>query len=80
MRKILKDLNNLNLQKHSEKIVFGSIAKLIQFLCGYRSWLIAVLQTGDDVDNVDKKITRLLKRIEMLLQELEKYETQMIEE
>ena len=80
LQKVLKDLNNLNLQKHSEKIAFGSIAKLIQFLCGYRSWLIAVLQTGDDVDNVDKKITRLLKRIEMLLQELEKYESKMIEE
>ena len=80
LQNILKDLNNLSLQKHSEKIVFGSIAKLIQYLCGYRSWLIAVLQTGDDINNVDKKITRLLKRIEMLLQELEKYESQMIEE
>lgn len=80
LQNILKNLNCLNLQKHSEKIVFGSIAKLIQFLCGYRSWLIAVLQIGDDIDNVDKKITRLLKRIEMLLQELEKYESQMIEE
>lgn len=80
LQNMLKDLNNLNLQKHSEKIVFGSIAKLIQFLCGYRSWLIAVLQTGDDIASVDKKITRLLKRIEMLLQELEKYESQMTEE
>lgn len=80
LQNMLKDLNNLNLQKHSEKIVFGSIAKLIQFLCGYRSWLIAVLQTGGDIASVDKKITRLLKRIEMLLQELEKYESQMTEE
>lgn len=80
LQNMLKDLDNLNLQKHSEKIVFGSIAKLIQFLCGYRSWLIAILQTGDDIAKVDKKITRLLKRIEMLLQELEKYESQMIEE
>lgn len=80
LQNMLKDLNNLNLQKHSAKIVFDSIAKLIQFLCGYRSWLIAVLQTGDDIAKVDKKIIRLLKRIEMLLQELEKYESRMIEE
>lgn len=80
LQKLLQDLNNLNLKKHSEKIVFGSIPELIQYLCGYRSWLIAVLQTGDGRDSVDKKITRFLKRIEMLLAELEKYESQMIEE
>lgn len=80
LQKILQDLNNLNLQKHSEKIVFSSIAKLIQYLCGCRSWLIAVLQTGDGRDDVDKKISRFLERIEMLLKELEKYESKAIEE
>lgn len=75
LQKMLQDLNNLNLQKHSEKIVFSSISKLIQYLCGYRSWLIAILQTGDGRANVDKKISRFLNHIEILLKELEKYES-----
>lgn len=80
LQKMLQDLNNLNLQKHSEKIVFSSISKLIQYLCGYRSWLIAILQTGDGRANVDKKILRFLNHIEILLKELEKYESLVKEE
>lgn len=75
LKKLLQDLNNLNLQKHSEKIVFSSISGLIQYLCGYRSWLIAILQTGEGGGSVDKKILRYLNHIEILLKELEKYES-----
>lgn len=80
LKKILQDLSSLDLQNHSEKIIFDSVAKLIQYLCGYRSWLIAVLQTGDGKDSVDKKIRRFLEHIELLLKELEKYESKTIEE
>lgn len=80
LQKTLHDLNDLNLQKNSEKIVFSSISDLIQYLCGYRSWLIAILQTGDGKDSVDKKIPRFISHIEMLLTELEKYESKMTEE
>ena len=80
LQNMLNGLNNLELQKNSEKIVFSSIARLIQYLCGYRSWLIAVLQTGDGVKDVDKKIVRFLKHIEILLEELEKYESKIVGE
>lgn len=80
LQKLLQDLNNLNLQKHSEKINFSSIFGLIQYLCGYRSWLIAVLQTGEGGGIVDKKISRFLKHTEILLKELEQYESSTIEE
>lgn len=80
LQKMLQDLNNLNLQKHSGEKGFNSISKLIQYLCGYRSWLIAILQTGEGGGIVDKKISRFLNHIEILLEELEKYESLMKEE
>ncbi|MCM1156518.1 MAG: reverse transcriptase family protein [Roseburia sp.] len=74
-QKLLQEVNHLNLQDHSEKLVFSSVSSLIQYLCGYRSWLIAILQTGDDRDKVDKKIPRFINHIEILLEKLEKYES-----
>lgn len=74
LRKLLQELNYTNIQDHGEKKTFNSISSLIQYLCGYRSWLISIIQTGDERDKADEKIPRYINRIELLLQELEKQE------
>ena len=70
----LKKINQLDLMDKKGKRTFASLQELIQYLAGCRSWLISVLQIGDITQRQVRDTQKIVRRIEIILEELHKLE------
>lgn len=70
----IQKINALALPDRNGKKHFASVQELIYYLSGCRSWIIAVLRVGDTAQRQVRDMQKVVRRIEMVLEELHKLE------
>lgn len=73
-RELLKNVNLLDIKRDGEKVKFNTIQELTYYLSGYRAWIIAILQANIEMTRKYRDMEKILRRIEIILDELQKME------
>lgn len=73
--KLVKEINQFLSKTSGNTRKFSNIHRLIWYLGGCRSWIISVLRSEENVGNEVRNMKKLVRRTELLLDELSKIES-----
>lgn len=70
----LKKVNDLNLiDDNGSKKTFSNEVQLLDYLCGYRSFIISVIQTNDTNTKYVKQMSNKVKKIECIIDSIDEH-------
>ncbi|MBI4855484.1 MAG: RNA-directed DNA polymerase [Acetobacterium woodii] len=71
----LNEVNNLKLKENISFKCFSSNNQLIDYLCGYRAFIISIVQANDNNTENIKQLRKKINNIEMIIEAIIKHST-----